>query len=356
MPEGSTPRAGSPVSPRRAWMVAGLGSLLALGPALVGGPRAVAAFADETVTATSTFGAAPDWVAPEVGSTTIAKTTGYLAGSVKQGGSYHVYANVGDTGNPPSGVDVEKADVSAVTSAGSAVTLVAGAYSVGGVTYNYRSGVLTAANPLPAGPYQYSIASTDVAANSRIQGGFTVTVDNTAPTATDVQAANTSAGTVGRAEAGDTITFTHGEQIDPESVLAGWSGTATDVVVRLVDGGCALNLLIKICSDDSFVIRNAANSANLPLGTVDLNRDDYHGGGLIGTATPLDFGASGTPSTMVQSGATITVTLGTGSTTATTASGSGTMAWSPAAGPYDGAGNALSTTGVAETGGGDKEF
>lgn len=134
---------------------------------------ALAAFADNTVQATSTFGAAPDWVAPLVGSTTIAKTIGYLAGSIKQGGLYYVYAN----GNPASGVATtgETANVTTVTPAGSAVILVAGSHSIGGVAYTHRSASLLATTPLSAGSKGYSITSLDVAGNTRLQTGYAVT-------------------------------------------------------------------------------------------------------------------------------------------------------------------------------------
>ena len=38
--------------------------------------------------------AAADWAPPSVSSTVIAKQTGYLAGAIKQGGSYYVYVHV----------------------------------------------------------------------------------------------------------------------------------------------------------------------------------------------------------------------------------------------------------------------
>lgn len=335
-----------------------LSSAMVLASSAAGTRAAVAAFADNTVQATSIFGAAPDWVAPVVGSTTIAKKFGYLAGSIKQGGIYYVYANVTDTGNPASGVTVlgEKANVTAITAAGAAVPLVAGSYSVGGAAYTHRSAELVAATPLAAGSKQYTVSSLDVAGNSRTQTGYTVTVDNTAPTASNIQTTNVSGGTAGRAQAGDTIVFTYSEQIDPESMLAGWTGSSTNVVVRLIDGGCTLIL----CSDDSVAIWNAADSVPLPFGSVNLNRSDYHGGGLLGAQSPLRFGASGTPSTMVQTGATITITLGTGSGTADTAGGNGTMAWAPSATAYDAAGNLTSlingNDSVDETGTADREF
>lgn len=339
---------------RRGWTATLLTSAVVLVSSAVGTSTALAAFVDNTVQATSTFGAAPDWVAPLVGSTTIAKKTGYLAGSIKEGGAYYVFANVTDTGNPASGVAAggETADVTTVTLASAAVTLVAGTYSVGGVAYNYRSAELVAMTPLLAGNKHYSITSLDAAGNSRTQDGYAVTVDNTAPIASDIQTTNVAGGTVGRAQPGDTILFTYSEQVDPESILPGWTGSSTNVVVRLIDGGCTLIL----CSNDSVVVRNAADSAALPLGSVNLNRSDYHGGGLLGTQAPLTFGASGTASTMVQSGVTITVTLGTGSATADTAGGSATMTWSPSTTAYDAAGNSASSASVNETGTADREF
>jgi hypothetical protein len=317
-----------------------------------GVPAAVASFIDNG-TASSTFTAAPDWVAPQASASVIAKATGYLAGAIKQGGTYYVYANVTDSGSPPSGIATETADASSTTSGASNTTLTAGSWSVNGVTYNYRSALLTAANPLSAGSKSFSVTSTDVAGNNRVQTGYTVTVDNTAPTATDVQTTNVGGGTAGKAQLGDTITFTFSEQIDPQSILSGWTGASTSVVVRLIDGGCTLVL----CSDDSFQIWNAANTSQLPFGTVDLNRIDYNGDGIgLGTESTITFGASGTASTMVQSGSSITITLGTASATANTAGGNGTMAWDSTTTPYDAAGNVATGNNPNEGGGNDKEF
>ena len=345
----------SPVR-RRPWVAAAVGMSLALGPTVVGVRTAVAAFVDNSVVASSAFGAAPDWTPPQVGSTTVAKAVGHLGGAVKQGGAYYVYANVADTGSPASGVAVggETADVSALTPAGTAIALLPGAYSVEGVGYNYRSAQLVAATPLAAGSYGYAITSVDAAGNARTQAGYTVSVDNTAPAAANVQ--TTNVGTAGRAEAGDTVVFTFSEQVDPQSVLAGWTGTPTNVVVRLVDGGCVLNVLVTVCSNDSLAVYDAANATAVALGTVDLGRNDYHGGGLLGTATPVTFGASGTRSSMAQSVSAITVTLGTASASADTAAGTGTMVWSPAGTAYDRAGNLASTAAVTEGGAADKEF
>jgi hypothetical protein len=327
-------------------------AVLAVGS--VGAPAAVAAFAGGA-SATSTFGAAPDWVAPQVQSTAIAKTSGYLAGAIKQGGTYYVYASLTDTGSPPSGTASATANVTAITPSGLAVTLVPGTYSVGGANFTHRSTALLATSPLAAGARDYSVSSTDGAGNSRVETGFAVTVDNTAPVATDVQTTNKAGGTQGRAELGDAVAFTFSERIDPTSILAGWTGSSTNVVVRLVDGGCILNLLVTICNDDSLVVYDAANSSHLPLGSVNLKRGDHHGT-VLGTSSPLTFGATGMPSTMLQSGSLVTVTLGTGSGTASTAGGTAAMVWSPSTTAFDAAGNGASGTAVTETGAADRDF
>ena len=316
-------------------------------------PAALAAFTG-TTSATNTVGSAADWTAPTVSSTTIAKQTGYLAGSIKQGIAYYAYANVADNGNPASGTSTVKADLSALTAGQTNVTLTAGSYSINGVSYNYRSGALTAANPLAAGSKSYSITSTDALSHSGTQI-FTTTVDNTAPSAFDIQTANHTGGTVGIAEAGDTISFTYSEPIDPQSILAGWTGASTNVTVHLEDGGCLLNLLVKICSNDIFEVYNGA-SPLATIGPVNLGDPDYVGGGIIGTAADAVFGATGTPSTMVQSGNSIVITLGTQSGTTPDQGNATTMQWDPPTTPYDAAGNALDGVARNEQGGSDREF
>jgi hypothetical protein len=315
-----------------------LGALIAFSVLLVSvGGASLAAFSSTTSNTGNGFAAAADYRAPTVSTTEIAKTTGYDAGYVRQGGTYYAYANVNDTGNPASGISTVKADVSAVTTGSTAVTLTAGSYSVGGTSYNYRSASLTATNPLAAGSKSYSITSTDVAGNSGTQSGFTVIVDNTAPTASDVQAVN-GAATVGSPELGDSVTYTFSEPIDPQSILSGWTGAATNVVVR-----------INNTNPDTVLIYNSTNTVQLPLGSVDLGRNDY-------VSPNRTFGASGTPSAMARSGSTITITLGTASGSVTTAGGTGTMTWTPSASTYDRAGNAGSTANATESGAADKEF
>lgn len=282
--------------------------------------------------------AAADWVAPSATASVIGKSQGGVPGYIRQGGTYMVYANVSDSGGPPSGIASVAANASAITTAQSAAALSSGSFAIGGVAYSHRSGTLTANGTLAAGSYSYSLASKDLAGNSRTQSGYTVIVDNTAPTAADIQTAGKSGGTTGKAELGDSITYTFSEPIDPHSILANWTGAATNVVVRMSN-----------VTNDPLTVYNAANTTQLPLGSVSMGRNDY----VSANAT---FGASGTASTMVQSGNSITITLGTPSAGTGTAGSNGTMNWTPSASAYDRAGNAETTTARAETGSADREF
>jgi hypothetical protein len=167
-----------------------------------------------------------------------------------------------------------------------------------------------------------------------------VTVDNTVPSAADIQTANGGA-VAGRAEQGDRITYSFSEPIDPNSILSGWDGNAADVVVRLNNGA--------LSQPDSTLVYNAANSIQLSLGTVALGNSGY-------VATSRTFGATGTKSRIVLAGNTITVTLGTASGSVTDPSVSATMTWTPTSSAYDRAANAMNTATRNESGPLDKEF
>jgi hypothetical protein len=287
----------------------------------------------------------------QITTSVIAKSQGGHGGQIKQGGGYFVYANAVGTGSPPAGLSTLTADVSNVTTGQTAVALANGSFTVDGVSYNYRSaaGALTANGALSAGAKSYSLTLTDTA-GSTTSSSFSVTVDNTVPFASDIQTQNVNT-IVGQAQITDTITFTFSEPIEPFSILAGWTGASTPVVVRITHGLLALG-------HDGLEVYNSADSATLPYGQVDLGRNDYVNALLGGT---LRFGVSGTASTMVMSGNSVTITLGTLSTTGlgtapSTASGTGTMTWSPVATPFDWAANAMSTATVNQAGGPLKEF
>ena len=181
-----------------------------------------AAFTAQTNNPGNNVTAAADYRAPTVSSTVIGKTPGYTPGFVKLTGSYFVYANVTDTGNPASGIATVTANVSNLTLTATAVTLSSGSFTAGGVSYNYRSASKTMDNATASGTTAYTITTTDSASNSGTTNG-SVVVDNTVPTASDEQTANVGS-TAGLAQATDTVTLTYSEPIDPESILTGWTG------------------------------------------------------------------------------------------------------------------------------------
>jgi hypothetical protein len=307
--------------------------------ALLAGRGTFAAFSGQASNSSSGLAADPDWTPPTASASVLAKAAGGDAGYIRAGGTYYAYANVTDGGNPASGV----ASVSADAGWGAlALNATGGPWTVDGVSYNYRSAVQTLAAGTTAATYPFSVTSTDAdtPANSQTQNGFSVVVDNTGASASDVQTTN-GGSIAGRPEQGDTITFTYSEPVERLSILTGWTGTTANVVVR-----------INNLSPDRLLVYNAANTSQLPLTNatgLSLGRADYVG-------TNRTFGATGTASTMVRSGNSIVVTLGTQSGAGTTALGTGTMAWTPSASATDRAGNPTATTVRNETGGADRDF
>ncbi len=154
----------------------------------------------------------------------IAKSAGGAAGSIKQGGTYYVYANVTGSGTPPAGLGSLTADVSAITTGQTAAALSSGSYTVDGQSYNYRSARSPPRAACPAGTDAFTVKLTD-SAGTATSTSYSVTVNNTAPRASDIQTANVAGGTAGKPELGDTMTFTFSEPIDPDTVLSGWDGS-----------------------------------------------------------------------------------------------------------------------------------
>lgn len=321
--------------PRGTW-----GALLALAALVLGAGtgRTLAAFSATTTSASNGFSAAADLVAPQMDALVIGKAAGGLSGALKAGGSYHVYARVSDP-SPSSGIAAVSADVSAITPGASALTLVAGSYQAGGVSYNYRSAASTASAELTDGTAGFSVTAADSAGNQSTAGG-SVVVDNTPPGALDVQ--TTNGGTAGTPDENDTITFTFSEAVDPSTVLAGWNGAATNVVVQISDG---------LLGNDTLSVLGPAGVGSVNLGSVNLGRADY----VTLTAT---FGLVGNASRMSLSGSNVTIVLGTPSGLGGLglALGTGTMSWSPSTAVTDAAGNACSAAAATERGGADKDF
>ena len=326
---------------------------LAAGALVVSVGSTAAAFRSTSENGGDFVTAAPDFRAPTVSAAAIGKTQGGATGFVKKGGTYFVYANVSDSGNPASGTASVRANLGNLTLGATSVPLSPGSYSAGGQAFNYRSAQQTAGAALVEGPVGYTIETVDVAGNAATTN-WSASVDNAPPTASDVQATNTSGGTAGRAEQGDTVTFVYSEPVEAESILAGWSGGPTPVVVRITTGVALLGGLLK--EGEGLQVFDASNATALPLGAIDL-KQQYVAKTLALLTGTMTFGAGGTPSTMSISGGVVTIVLGTrAGNNALTVTTPGAMSWVPTATPYDRAANPASTVAASESGPADVEF
>lgn len=314
-------------------LVASMAALAVAGSAAVSSTWS--AWTDTTSSSGSSLSAAPDWLAPAVSSSAVGKSTGGATGYIRQGGTYHLYANVTDGGNPASGTTAVTAATATISAEQATVPLAAGSFTAGGVSYNRRSSLLTARTPLATGTYATTITTTDAAGNAATVEGPVAVVDIVAPAGTDVSATN-GGGVPGRPDAGDTVAYSWSEPLDPNSVLSGWTGATTAVQVYIADSGP---------QDDTLVVRSTAGVA-LPLGALDLNQNFVTANTLL-TAT------------MTQSGADITIKItGLVSGTPRNRERSDIMTWSTGAiaGATDRAGNALTSLVLPEPGVVDDDF
>ena len=162
------------------------------------------------------------------------------------------------------------------------------------------------------------------------------TVDNTPPAAADVQGSN--GGTARRLDAGDALVFTWSEAVRPASVLAGWSGSATGVTLRVKADN----------PGDTFAVHDASNAARVNLTSLQPLQTKAHW-----VTADTTFAA-----TMTLSGATVTVTLGalTSGAVATGVTDTTPLQWTPSTAVLDLAGNAASGTAATESGAADVDF
>jgi hypothetical protein len=151
-------------------LVAGL-ALGALG-LVVGNTHA--AFTSPSGNAANSYDVAPDFVAPSVVRTRAADPAYGPTYAVRQCRFYRAYAEVSDDGSPPSGVASVVANLTALTAGLGADSLIAGSYSLDGLTYGWRS--LPRLATASAGSYGYDLTSTDAAANARVEGDYPVSV------------------------------------------------------------------------------------------------------------------------------------------------------------------------------------
>jgi hypothetical protein len=314
--------------------------LCAAGSVLLGGT--VSAYTGSVTSASNGFSAASDYTAPVTAVSVVGRSTAYDTGFIKQGATYYVYANVSDTGNPASGIASVTANLSSLTASSPAIALTAGTYSAGGTAYGYRSPAETASSTLVAGSQTYTVTATDKSGNAST-ASFTTVIDNTPPSATDVQSTNVSGGVVGRIDRGDTLTLTYSGTMDPYSILSGWTGAATNVQVALVDGGGTTSDYLQVYNADASV----SQLNEIPVGTITLNSANY-----LTTGSYITFGATGAavPSTMTRNGASITITMGTASATPSTSTTAAKMSWTPSTSATDIAGNANTAAVATQSG------
>ena len=173
--------------------------------------------------------------APRVSTSVIAKSNGGRDGKIKQGGTYHVYANVTGSRQPSRGTRVADRRREHVHHRPDRRRDDVRQLHGRRPSYNYRSAQLTANASLSAGSKAYSVTLTD-AGGTQTTSSFSVTVTTRSrPQSTCRRRTSPAAPTASR-RLGDTVTLTYSEEIEPISILSGWSGVATNVVVRVNDG------------------------------------------------------------------------------------------------------------------------
>ena len=165
-----------------------------------------------------------DKTAPVVAGSAIATTTDTTVGGfVKQAGSYYIYAQVTDA----VGMSSVTANVTNVTTGQSAVALVAGSYTLGATSYNYRSAAQTATTPLTAGAKSYTVTGIDIATNTSGPQTFSVTVDNTAPTVPTAAIAASGSSTAGFV--GSSIPYFVYANVTDTSALSSVNASVTNI-------------------------------------------------------------------------------------------------------------------------------
>jgi hypothetical protein len=294
-------------------------SLIALAACVLAVGLSAASFT-ETQKNPQTISAAADFLPPTVSAGTIGKSQGGLDGTIRPGGTYYVYANVSDPGNPASGTSSVKANVSSITSGQTAVALTTsgGPYTVDGVSYNYRSAQLTAGS-IAAGAKSYKLTLADSAGNSAESGEYSVTVAaNTAFKGSGFAAEN-GPGAESTPDTGDLVVFTFNKEPDPYSIVSGWNGSGTKSVTVSIANNA---------SNDTLSVSGAT------IGTVALDGDF--------TAGSATFSGS----TISISGSTVTIVLGTASGSVKANTAKSKPVWTPSGSVFDLVGNLCSTATV----------
>jgi hypothetical protein len=213
--------------------------------------------------------ASPDFHAPSVNGATIAPVGMTAAGGgVRASGQYVVYAKLSDPGG--TGVASARADVSALTAGASSVALTpcVASCTIGSTTYTWSSAPLSADPGLGEGTKSFSVWGTDNASNTGSPTAFSVTADNTNPTASAAVVVASATSGVGYVRQGGTYVV-YASASDAGSPASGIA-TVTADVSALNAGVTALSLpkCTSSCSVGgvTYGYKSAVTTAGTPLG------------------------------------------------------------------------------------------
>jgi hypothetical protein len=239
----------------------------------------------------ASFSVVVDDTNPSVTAKAIADAVNDTAGFVRAGGDYFVYANVSDAA-PSSGIASVTGNVTNFTSGVTAtpMTTAGGPWTIGGVSYGYRSGLLTVGSGVTSGNKAAQVTATDNAGNTgSTTSSNTANVDNTAPSTT--AARNPLANAAGWNNADVTVTLSasdanagvrsityaaEGAQPNSTTVVAGASAT----VSISTEGSTAITY---------FATDNVGNVETAKTVTVNLDKQSPTAGALS-LPTPIRNG------------------------------------------------------------------
>ena len=239
--------------------------------------------------------------------------------------------NASDSGssNTDNITNVSTPTFAGTAEAGATVTLFDGATSVGsGVAVGGSYSITT--NVLAAGAHTISAKATDAANNVSVaSGGLPITIDS--PTVGSVTLIN--GGTLGRADAGDSVAIQYSQAMDPTKFCSIWPGTGTSW--SLTANGTVTVKITNLGANDQLTVSSTQCAFN--LGSVAL------GGNYVGADTLFSGNGSNAASITLTNSGLLTINL-KGATGSATGVPVGTPIYTPALDLTDTAGNAVPVT------------
>ena len=211
-------------------------------------------------------------------------------------------------------------------------------------TSPYSCSLNTAGGATPDGSYDFRATMTTTAGASLTSATIANRIiDNNPVRGVDIQAANSTAGKLGKMEVGDTLTLTYSAAMKASTLIAGWSGSGNAALfVRLTDAG---GLETTRLTTDA----NANNPTG--LGTF------VTAGNFIRTGRTATFAATAALSSGAGGVSIVNITLGTLSGSGLRAQAAATtLRWTPAATATNIVGTTSSTAVATESGAADRDF